>query len=164
MRFKIFFALFVFLPFLGPVVQAQDLTLASVPELDALVDFEKDASDFRGVVLRYREDRSALLRRYNMAGSLATVERMHLFTFWNYVPPFVAHAFGTLVGAFLAVKLAASHHGKIAFGIGVFFLFGGMVAASMIGGSKIFISVDLVFAYIPMAILGQRFAGGAKSK
>jgi len=79
MRFKIFFALFVFLPFLGPVVQAQDLTLASVPELDALVDFEKDASDFRGVVLRYREDRSALLRRYDMAGSLATVERMQVF-------------------------------------------------------------------------------------
>ncbi|MGB0650070.1 MAG: hypothetical protein ACPGQT_04080 [Rhodothermales bacterium] len=91
-------------------------------------------------------------------------ESMHLFTFWSYVPPFVAHALGTLVGAFLAVKLAASHHGKIAFGIGVFFLFGGMVAASMIGGSKIFISVDLVFAYIQMAILGQRFAGGAKSK
>lgn len=91
-------------------------------------------------------------------------ESMHLFTFWNYVPPFLAHALGTLVGAFLAVKLAASHHGQIALGLGVFFLIGGVVAASMIGGSMIFIVVDLVFAYIPMAILGQRLAGGGTAE
>lgn len=90
-------------------------------------------------------------------------ESMHLFTFWNYVPPFVGHALGTLVGAFLAVKLAASHHSRIALGMGAFFLLGGIVAASMIGGSVIFIVVDLVFAYIPMAMLGQKLAGGGSS-
>lgn len=91
-------------------------------------------------------------------------ESMHLFTFWNYVPPFLAHALGTLVGAFLAVRLAGSHHGKIALGMGVFFLIGGVVAASMIGGSMSFIVVDLVLAYIPMAILGQRLAGGGTAQ
>lgn len=87
-------------------------------------------------------------------------ESMHLFTFWNYVPPFLGHALGTLIGAFLAVKLAASHQKRIALGIGVFFMIGGIVAASMIGGSLIFIVVDLTFAYIPMALLALRLAGG----
>ena len=93
----------------------------------------------------------------------ALADSMHLFTFWNYIPPFLAHAIGTLVGAFLAVRLAASHHGKIALGVGAFFLLGGVVAASMIGGSMVFIVVDLVFAYIPMAVLGQKLAGGGSA-
>ena len=88
-------------------------------------------------------------------------ESMHLFTFWNFVPPFLAHALGTLVGAFVAVKLAVSHHARFAWGIGGFFLVGGIVAASMIGGSVTFIAVDLVFAYLPMAWLGLKLAGGA---
>lgn len=85
-------------------------------------------------------------------------ESMHLFTFVNYIPPFLAHALGTLVGAFLAVKLAASHHKQIAIGIGVFYLLGGITAAWMIGGSVLFIVVDLVCAYIPMAMLGLKLA------
>jgi hypothetical protein len=88
-------------------------------------------------------------------------ESMHLFTFWNYVPPFLAHALGTLAGAFLAVKLAASHYRRIALAIGALFFLGGAYMAYMLGGSVIFIVVDLVCAYIPMAILGQRLAGGS---
>jgi len=86
-------------------------------------------------------------------------ESMHLFGFVNFIPPFLAHALGTLVGAFLAVKLAASHHKQIALGIGVFYLLGGITAAWMIGGSIVFIVVDLAFAYIPMALLGLKLAG-----
>lgn len=88
-------------------------------------------------------------------------ESIHLFTFWNFVPPFLAHALGTLLAAFVAVKLAASHHARFAWGLGGFFLVGGIVAASMIGGSVTFIVVDLLFAYLPMAWLGLRLAGGA---
>lgn len=87
-------------------------------------------------------------------------DSMHLFTFWNFVPPFLAHALGTLVGAFLTVKVAVSHHARFALVIGVFNLIGGIVAAFMIGGSVTFIVVDLVFAYLPMAWLGLKLAGG----
>ena len=86
-------------------------------------------------------------------------ESMHLFSFANFIPPFLAHALGTLIGTILAVKLAASHHKQIALGIGVFYLLGGITAAWMIGGSVIFIVVDLVFAYIPMALLAYKYVG-----
>lgn len=60
-------------------VSAQDPTLAPVPVVDALVDFERGVSDFRGVVTRYREDRSALLRRHDVELSPVTIERMQAF-------------------------------------------------------------------------------------
>lgn len=40
--------------------------------------------------------------------------------------PFLPHALGTLIGAFVAAKLAANHHMKFAMGIGVSFLIGGL--------------------------------------
>ena len=46
---------------------------------------------------------------------------MHLFEARHFIFPFLAHALGTLAGAFAAVKLAASQHMKIALGIGAFF-------------------------------------------
>jgi len=58
---------------------AQDASLASVPVLDRLVEFEHGVSDFRSVIIRYREDRSALLRRHDVALSPATIERMQAF-------------------------------------------------------------------------------------
>lgn len=87
---------------------------------------------------------------------------MELFTPANFLFPFLAHALGTLVGAFLAAKLAASHRKKLAVGLGVFFLLGGVAAAFMFGGPVWFIAADLLLAYIPMALLGGALAG-AKS-
>lgn len=86
-------------------------------------------------------------------------ESMHLFRPVNFLPPFLAHALGTLVGAFIAAKIAASHRLKFALGIGVFFLAGGIAAALMLGGPTWFIVADLVLAYIPMAWLGAYLAG-----
>jgi len=86
-------------------------------------------------------------------------ESMDLFRFVNFIPPFVAHALGTLVGAFLAAKLAASHGFRFALGIGVFFLLGGIAAAVMIGGPAWFIIADLALAYVPMGYLGGVLAG-----
>ena len=57
-----------------------------------------------------------------------------MFTPINFICPFLAHALGTLAGAFVAAKLAAGHCVKCAMGIGVFFLMGGTAAASMLGG------------------------------
>ncbi len=73
--------------------------------------------------------------------------------------PFLAHALGTLVGAFVAVKLAASRHMLLALIIGAFNLLGGIMAVSMIPDSPVWFNVlDLTMAYIPMAWLGHKLA------
>lgn len=72
----------------------------------------------------------------------------------HFLMPFLAHALGTFVGAFIAVKIAASHHMNIAIGIGCFNLLGGIAAAYMIPAPTWFIATDLILAYLPMAYLG----------
>ena len=91
-------------------------------------------------------------------------ESMKLFKPVNFIFPFLAHALGTLVGAFVAAKFSASHHVKFALGIGAFFLLGGIAAASMLGGPLWFIVTDLVLAYIPMGFLGAFLAGKIPQK
>ncbi|MDB4772453.1 hypothetical protein OAG20_00275 [Verrucomicrobiales bacterium] len=85
-------------------------------------------------------------------------ESMSLFTPANFIFPFLGHALGTLVGAFAAVKLAASDHMKVALGVGVFFLIGGAMMVKMIGGPMWYNMVDLLLAYLPMGFLGGALA------
>lgn len=49
---------------------------------------------------------------------------MHLFEPRHFIMPFLAHAFGTFAGAFLAAKIAANRKMILALVIGVFFLIG----------------------------------------
>jgi hypothetical protein len=88
-------------------------------------------------------------------------ESMKSFTPVNFVFPFLAHALGTLSGAFVAAKLAASHAAKLAISIGVF-LIGGIAAVSLLGGPLWFIVADLLVAYIPMGYLGAVLAGATR--
>ena len=44
----------------------------------------------------------------------------------NFIFPFLAHTLRTLVGAFLAAKIANSYQLPLAMSIGVFFLIGGV--------------------------------------
>ena len=81
-------------------------------------------------------------------------ESMPLFGPANFVFPFLGHALGTLAGAFIAAKIAATHQMKLAIGIGVLFLVGGIMMVVQIGGPIVFAAIDLVFAYLPMGILG----------
>lgn len=83
---------------------------------------------------------------------------MELLAPVNFVFPFLAHALGTLVGAFLAAKLAASRSRMLALFVGVFFLVGGISAVKMFGGPLWFKVVDLGLAYIPMGFLGGALA------
>jgi hypothetical protein len=87
---------------------------------------------------------------------------IHLLRPVHFAVPFLAHALGTLVGAFVAAKLAASHRMKLAIVIGVFFLLGGIAAAQMIGAPLWFTALDLIIAYIPMAIIGGSLGRGNK--
>lgn len=73
--------------------------------------------------------------------------------------PFLAHALGVLVGAFLTARIAASRQMALALVIGAFFLLGGIMAVRMIPNAPVWFSVlDLVVAYLPMAWIGYRLA------
>jgi hypothetical protein len=90
-------------------------------------------------------------------------ENMKLLPPVYFVFPFLGHALGTLAGAFVAAKLAASHAMKFALGIGVIFLCGGIAMVLNCGGPAWFIASDLLLAYIPMAVLGGILAGRRKT-
>lgn len=81
-------------------------------------------------------------------------EGMGLLQPKHYLMPFLAHAFGTLVGAFIVARFAAAHRVSLALLVGVFFLIGGIIAVYMIPAPTWFAVVDLLFAYIPMAYIG----------
>jgi uncharacterized membrane protein YoaK (UPF0700 family) len=80
----------------------------------------------------------------------------------NFLMPFLAHALGTLLGAFIAAKFSASKKLAMAMLIGGLFLIGGIMVNVMIPGPTWFAAVDLIFAYIPMAWLGFKLAGEKK--
>lgn len=82
----------------------------------------------------------------------------HLLRPVHFIFPFLAHAGGTLVGAFAAAKIAANNKMKFALGIGAFFLIGGIAASQMIPAPTWFVVLDLVAAYIPMGWLGGKWA------
>jgi hypothetical protein len=83
---------------------------------------------------------------------------MHLFGPKHFLMPFLAHSIGTLAGAFICVKIAASHHLNLALFIGFLFCAGGVANVIMLPSPVWFTIVDLVLAYFPMAWLGARLA------
>ena len=74
----------------------------------------------------------------------------------HFLMPFLAHAFGTLVGAFIAAKIATNNKMTFAIVIGCFFLVGGIMNIFMLPSPVWFTIVDLGFAYIPIAYLGGK--------
>lgn len=83
---------------------------------------------------------------------------MHLFQPKHYIFPFLAHALGTLIGAFITFRIASSHKFKLAIAIGVFFLFGGITNLFMLPSPIWFGILDIAGAYIPMAWIGSKIA------
>ncbi len=83
---------------------------------------------------------------------------MPLFEPKHFLMPFLAHALGTLVGAFVAAYIAASRKMTFAMVIGAFFLLGGTAAVLMLPAPMWFSALDLIVAYIPMAYLGGKLA------
>ncbi len=87
---------------------------------------------------------------------------MHLFEPKHFIFPFLAHAAGTLVGAFIAALIAATHKMKFAIVIGILFLAGGIANTFMLPAPTWFIALDLIVAYLPMGWLGGKLAGADK--
>ena len=76
--------------------------------------------------------------------------------------PFLAHAMGTLSGAFIAAKFSASYHMVFAICIGIFFLLGGISMVFIMPAPVWFIVADLSLAYIPMGWFGWKLSGQKK--
>lgn len=85
-------------------------------------------------------------------------EAMHLFQPKHFLFPFLAHALGTFVGAFVAAKIAPTSKLAFAIGIAIFFFLGGLAAVFMIPSPLWFTIVDLALAYFPMAYLAKQLA------
>lgn len=95
-------------------------------------------------------------------GDITTMEGLkdtiHLFEPKHFIFPFLAHALGTLAGAYVAAKLAANRKMTMGLLIGIFFLIGGSVNVAMLGGPLWFTVLDLVMAYVPMSYLGVKLS------
>lgn len=75
-----------------------------------------------------------------------------------FIFPFLAHASGTLVGAFIAGYIATKYKMKFALGIGILFLIGGIAVNYLLPGPTWFAAADILLAYIPMAWIGGKIA------
>lgn len=87
---------------------------------------------------------------------------LHLFEPKHFIMPFLAHALGTMVGAWLAARIAATRKITCAMVVGGLFLVGGIGNVLMLPSPLWFTVVDLVGAYIPMAYLGGKLAMRSK--
>ena len=81
---------------------------------------------------------------------------MHLFEPKHFIMPFLAHALGTFVGAFLATYIAANRKMVFAFLVGVLFLIGGIANVNLLPSPIWFAIVDVGGAYLPVAYLAAK--------
>jgi hypothetical protein len=80
---------------------------------------------------------------------------IHLYEPKHFLMPFLAHALGTLLGAFVATRLGDRISIFPALLIGAFFLYGGYTMVKLLPNAPMWFNIlDLSMAYIPMAILG----------
>ncbi len=77
----------------------------------------------------------------------------------HFIMPFLAHALGTLLGAFVAAKLGANRYIILALLVGLVFLAGGIANVMMLPSPMWFNLTDTILAYLPMAFLGVKLAG-----
>jgi len=83
---------------------------------------------------------------------------VHLYSAKHFIIPLVAHAAGTLAGAYAVSRLAVSNYKNLALIIGGVFFLGGIMMAFMLPEFWKFSVLDLIIAYFPMAILGWTLA------
>jgi hypothetical protein len=87
---------------------------------------------------------------------------MHLFQPKHFIMPFLAHAFGTFVGALVAALLAASQPMRLALGVGAFFIVGGIASIFMLPSPLWYSILDVAGAYFPMAYLAGMLVAGRR--
>ena len=86
-------------------------------------------------------------------------------TMWElkyFLFPFLAHAVGTFIGAFIVARYTASYLLVLSLSVGVLFLIGGISMVFIMPAPLWFIVVDLLLAYVPMGWLGWKLTGQDK--
>ncbi|RRJ89535.1 hypothetical protein EG240_11440 [Paenimyroides tangerinum] len=83
---------------------------------------------------------------------------MEFFEPKHFLFPFLAHAIGTLVGAFITALIAKTYRKTLALVIGLAYLIGGIMMINLVPSPLWFSITDLVLAYIPIAFLGYKIA------
>ena len=92
----------------------------------------------------------------------AVKNTVHLLGARHFVFPLLAHALGTLAGAWLGARFAP-HGLAVAIGVGLVSLLGGVANIVMIASPLWFEVVDALLCYLPMAWLGYRLGGRASA-
>ena len=99
----------------------------------------------------------------DLTTSEGLIASMHLMEPKHFIFPFLAHAIGTFVGAFLAVKIVAKHKFRFAMSISIAFLVGGIMNVMMLPSPLWFTILDLVGAYLPMGYLAWKLGNNTVS-
>ncbi|WP_276133961.1 hypothetical protein [Polluticoccus soli] len=81
---------------------------------------------------------------------------MHLFEPKHFIFPFLAHALGTFVGAYITARIAKTSKMLMAMVVGLLFFFAGIVNVMQLPSPLWFNVLDLVVAYLPMAYLAGK--------
>lgn len=92
------------------------------------------------------------------------LEAMPLMEPKHFLMPFIAHAAGTFVGAWLAARIAPTKKLAHAMVIGGLFLIGGIYMVYVLPSPLWFTLADIGLAYIPMAYLGYKIASRRQTK
>jgi hypothetical protein len=74
----------------------------------------------------------------------------------HFITPFLSHALGTLVGAYIVVKFAVSNKKLFAYLISGLFFLGGLYMVLILNAPMWFNITDLVLAYFPMGWLALK--------
>ena len=82
-----------------------------------------------------------------------------LFEPKHFIMPWLAHALGTLAGAFVATKIGIPRKIWLGLAVGIFFLTGGIYMVASVPSPVWFSITDLALAYLPMGWLGSKLAG-----
>jgi hypothetical protein len=107
--------------------------------------------NFSGVIIPYPSG-------YDHSSEEAMKASIHLLENKHYIMPFLAHALGTLIGAIVACKIAATHHFNIVLIVAGLFFSGGFYMVKTLSAPMWFNLLDLVGAYFPMAWIGYKLS------
>lgn len=80
-------------------------------------------------------------------------ENIDLLQNKHFIFPLLAHAFGTLIGALVAVYISVSNRMYVSLIVGLAFLIAGFISLANIPAPLWFTYCDIFLAYLPMAFI-----------
>ncbi len=85
-------------------------------------------------------------------------ENIHLFTPKHFIAPYIAHALGTLTGAYTAARFGGSNYKWLGLGIGAWFFVMGTIMVFMMPITPVWFNALDLLTYLPMGWLGWKLS------